>query len=58
MLSRLDSLSIPEYEHQYSYDKSRQMRYIYYVKRDALLTDLVKKLTNGACESKLWKREV
>lgn len=57
MLSRLDSLSIPEYEHQYSYDESRQMRYIYYVKRDALLTDLVKKLTNGACESRLWKRE-
>jgi inosine-uridine nucleoside N-ribohydrolase len=57
MLSRIDSLAIPEYNHQYSYDTSKQMRYIYYVKRDALVTDLFKKLSNGACENKLWKKE-
>lgn len=57
MLSRLDSLAIPEYNHQYSYDESRKMRYVYYIKRDALMTDLFLKLTNGACDDRLWKRD-
>ena len=57
MFSRVDSLAIPEYNHQYSYDKSRKMRYIYYVKRDALVTDLFQKLTDGACADKLWKKD-
>lgn len=57
MFSRIDSLSIPEYNHQYSYDTSKQMNYVYYVKRDALVTDLFQKLSNGACEKVLWKKE-
>ena len=58
MLSRIDTLAIPEYNHQYSYDTEKEMCYVYYVKRDALMTDLVLKLTDGTCASRLWKKEV
>ena len=44
MLSRLTSVPIPEYDHQYSYDISREMRYVYYIKRDELVGDLFEKL--------------
>ena len=46
MLSRVDALAIPEYNLQYSYDPDRQMRYVYYIKRDAILKDLFDKLAN------------
>ena len=53
MFSRIDSLSIPEYNHQYSYDESKQLRYVYYVDRKQLVTDLFKKLTDDTCGGKL-----
>ena len=46
MLSRLDSLAIPEYNLQYSYDSDRKMRYVYYIKRDSILKDLFEKLAD------------
>lgn len=44
MLSRVESLSIPEYSLQYSYDPERKMQYVYYIKRDSILKDLFEKL--------------
>lgn len=44
MLSRVESLSIPEYSLQYAYDPERKMRYVYYIKRDSILKDLFEKL--------------
>lgn len=44
MMSRLASVPIPEYNHQYSYDVSREMCYVYYIKRDELAGDLFEKL--------------
>lgn len=49
MMSRLDSMAVPEYDGYYAYDRSRLMRYVYYIERDKLATDLFKKLTNGTC---------
>lgn len=49
MLSRLDSLPIPQYDGLCSYDPGRLIQYVYYIKRDALATDLFSKLTGGTC---------
>lgn len=49
MLSRLDSLPIPQYDGLCSYDPSRLIQYVYYINRDALATDLFLKLTGGTC---------
>lgn len=56
MFSRIDSMAVPEYDDHYSYDSSRLMRYIYYIKRDFLLTDLCLKLTDGKCKERLWTK--
>ncbi len=46
MEDRLEHSPIPEYDHRYAFDKSRHfIRYVYYIKRDRLLQDLVEKLT-------------
>ncbi len=52
MHSRLDSLPIPEYDGYYAYDRSRFIRYIYYINRDNLVSDLFFKLTDGKCFAK------
>lgn len=44
MLARVDSLAIPEYNLQYSYDPGHKMQYVYYIKRDNILKDLFEKL--------------
>ncbi len=49
MMSRLDHMAIPEYDGHYAYDRTRLMRYVYYIHRDQLLTDLFMKLTDGKC---------
>lgn len=46
MLSRLEKTALPTYDYQYSIDNSGQpMRYVYYINRDELFNDLVKKIT-------------
>lgn len=46
MLSRIVPTPIPTYEGFYSFDQNGlPMQYVYYIKRDALMTDLIKKLT-------------
>ena len=46
MESRLEHCPIPEYDNQYAIDKSRFIRYVYNIRRDALANDLFDKLTN------------
>ncbi len=46
MQSRIVPTPIPTYEGFYSFDQNGlPMQYVYYIKRDALMTDLIKKLT-------------
>ncbi len=46
MEDRLEHSPIPEYDDRYAFDKSRHLiKYVYYIKRDHLLEDLVNKLT-------------
>jgi len=45
MLDRLEHSPIPQYDHHYSFDKTRHfIRYVYYVSRDRLFEDLFAKL--------------
>lgn len=47
MLDELVPIPMPEYGHHYSLDSSRPLcRMVYHVHRDALFSDLVKRLTN------------
>lgn len=52
MLSRLTCAPVPEYDDLYAYDTSRLIRYVYFVNRDALASDLFAKLTDGKCFQK------
>ena len=46
MLDRLEPTPIPQYDHHYSRDPRRPLcRYVYHIKRDALMEDLFTKLT-------------
>ncbi len=46
MLDRLEISPIPEYDFQWGRDRTRHLiRYVYYVERDLLMNDLIKKLT-------------
>lgn len=47
MLSRLDTLPVPEYDGLYAYDHSRLIRYVYHINRDQLATDLFEKLSGN-----------
>jgi len=49
MLSRKAPIAVPQYNHVHSFDATRLMEYVYYIKRDALVTDLFNKLTDGKC---------
>ena len=45
MLDRLEHSPIPQYDHHYSFDKTRHfIRYVYYISRDRLFEDLFTKL--------------
>ena len=45
MLSRIEKTRLPSYEHLYEdKDTGADMRYIYYIKRDTLMEDLIQKL--------------
>lgn len=47
MLDRLEPSPIPQYDHHYSFNKTRHfIRYVYYISRDKLLGDLFTKLAN------------
>lgn len=47
MLSRIISAPLPSYDNLYSKNPNGQfMRYVYYIKKDPLLNDLIEKLTN------------
>jgi len=47
MLDRLEPSPIPEYDHHYAFCKTRHMiRYVYYIKRDALFKDLFETLAD------------
>jgi hypothetical protein len=46
MLDRLEHSPIPQYDHHYSFDKTRHIiRYVYYISRDKLFEDLFNKLS-------------
>lgn len=46
MLDRFEHSPIPEYDHHYSFDKTRHfIRYVYHINRDQLFSDLFKKLS-------------
>lgn len=46
---RLEYSPIPEYDHQWAINRSRHLiRYVYHINRDALLMDLIQKLTSFA----------
>ena len=46
MRDRIEHAPMPEYDDRYSGSKSGHFyRYVYYINRDSLLDDLVKKLT-------------
>ncbi|MBQ6679252.1 MAG: nucleoside hydrolase [Lachnospiraceae bacterium] len=49
MKMRLAEAPVPEYDGRMAYDKDRLAGYVYHIKRDALLTDLAMKLTDGKC---------
>lgn len=57
MLTRAEHLAVPEYDDRYAVDRSRFMGYVYFIKRDALATDLFMKLTDGKCEGRLYGDE-
>lgn len=43
---RLEHSPIPEYDHQWAFNKNRHLiRYVYHINRDALMLDLMNKLT-------------
>lgn len=45
--SYLTEIPIPEYDNRYTFSKTRHIyRYVYFINRDSLLTDLVSKLTS------------
>lgn len=45
MLSKVVNILLPEYDHTYSKkEENIPMRYVYYIDRDALMTDLIQKL--------------
>jgi len=45
MLDRLEPSPIPQYDHRYSFDRTRHLiRYVYHIKRDNLFGDLFTKL--------------
>jgi len=47
-LDRLEASPIPQYDHHYSFDKTRHfIRYVYHINRDALFEDLFAKLAHG-----------
>jgi hypothetical protein len=46
MLSDIEHCPIPEYDGKYGIDKSKFIRYIHYIRRDALANDLFDKLAN------------
>lgn len=48
MLSRLDTLPVPEYDGLCAYDHNRLIRYVYYINRDQLATDLFCKLSGDS----------
>ena len=49
MKGNLRPTPIPEYDHRYAFDQTRPLyRYIYHIRRDALYTDLFRKLANHA----------
>lgn len=49
MLDRLIPAPIPEYDHYYAHDPRRSLcRYVYNIKRDALMGDLFKCLVGDA----------
>ena len=46
MKSRIQPISLPTYDHYYtSMPNAHPMCYVYHVNRDALMTDLIQKLT-------------
>lgn len=46
MSDRIEYAPLPEYDHRYSLQKNSHFyKYVYYINRDNLLEDLVKKLT-------------
>ncbi len=48
MLDRIVPMPMPEYDHHYSLDPERPVcRMVYHIHRDALFSDLVRKLTGG-----------
>ena len=47
MCSRIVPTRIPGYDHMYDADyEGNPMAYVYYIKRDALMWDLIQKLTD------------
>ncbi len=44
MLSRIEKMLLPSYEHKYTESTGTNMRYVYHIWRDALMEDLIKKL--------------
>lgn len=49
MRSRHTSLLVPQYDFTHAYSHERLMEYVYYIDRDALMTDLLQKLSDGKC---------
>lgn len=49
MRSRHDSLLVPQYDFTHAYSHERLMEYVYFIDRDALMTDLLQKLSDGKC---------
>ena len=48
MMSRLEHTPIPTYDNYYANNPNGHlMNYVYYIHRDALMTDLIKKITNA-----------
>lgn len=47
MRARLDTVPVPQYDGLYSYDHSRFIQYVYHIDRDALATDLFRKLSGS-----------
>ena len=44
MLSRIEKTLLPSYEHKYAEQTDADMRYVYHIRRDALMEDLINKL--------------
>ena len=48
MMSRLEHTPIPTYDNYYANNPNGHfMNYVYYIRRDALMTDLIRKITNA-----------